>query len=363
MLCTPWVIDECEGADAANVPEFVSYPRMIGAMEMLERIKRNVGVYKLRHGEDAWKRAVQSVARHTELAKTVERPISRAYFKLIEIARTTAIVAPRTSLHLCEAPGGFAQAVLSEFPDCARVFVTSLSNAKRTPTASVPCFSNYLLRQAKVALLDAEGGDILLQNVRDAVVNAVTDVDLITADGGIDMDSEPELTEAACAALCACQTEVALRCQAINGTFVLKLFTLEQPVTRELIALLTRNYATVSLLKPNTSHPVNDERYLVCQGFRGLQAPLPTLGDCAVSGYLSRLVDGLNPAWEQSVNTVIVDMAMQQREALLRALSFSCTSPKEARTTPKDRSTTHRRGEFAPDRSSRRPRKYSRSSR
>ena len=65
-------------------------------------------MYKLRHGEDAWKRAVQSVARHTELAKTVERPISRAYFKLIEIARTTAIVAPRTSLHLCEAPGGFA---------------------------------------------------------------------------------------------------------------------------------------------------------------------------------------------------------------------------------------------------------------
>jgi 23S rRNA U2552 (ribose-2'-O)-methylase RlmE/FtsJ len=47
------------------------------------------------------------------MSNVVQDPVSRAYFKMIEIIRTNVIKPPTESLHLCEAPGGFAQAVLS----------------------------------------------------------------------------------------------------------------------------------------------------------------------------------------------------------------------------------------------------------
>ena len=41
--------------------------------------------------------------------KQSEKVISRAYFKLREIMLSCAVAEPRTTVHLCEAPGGFIQ--------------------------------------------------------------------------------------------------------------------------------------------------------------------------------------------------------------------------------------------------------------
>ena len=60
------------------------------------------------------------------MSNVVQDPVSRAYFKMIEIIRTNVIKPPTESLHLCEAPGGFAQAVLSEFPSLHTAHATSL---------------------------------------------------------------------------------------------------------------------------------------------------------------------------------------------------------------------------------------------
>lgn len=357
MLCTPWVLDRCEALVALERPEFVAYPTSTCSLDALDRAKSNVGAYKVRNGEDRWKEAVASVAAPLRLESVVERPITRAYFKLVEIARTTVVPAPRRALHLCEAPGGFAQAVLSEFPTCERVFVASLSG-DRLPK-SAPAFSRYLLHQRNVVHLDVpDDGDVLRPSVRDALTRAAPGCDLITADGGIDMDSEPELTEAACAALVACQADVALRAQALGGTFVLKVFTITQPVTREIVALLTQHYSCVSLLKPKTSHPVNDERYVVCQGYHGRGPPLPALGDCTGRKYLARLTKGLDARWEDQLHHIVLDMAMQQRQALLRALAFKSTS--SAAAAPPRAGGSRPEGASAPAARPERPYEYPR---
>jgi hypothetical protein len=62
----------------------------------------------------------------------------------------------------------------------------------------------------------------------------------------------------------------ALHIQEINGTFILKIYDCGFELTRQLILLLAVFYSVVRIVKPITSRPGNSERYLLCEGFRGI---------------------------------------------------------------------------------------------
>ena len=92
----------------------------------------------------------------------------------------------------------------------------------------------------------------------------------ITADGGFDYSVDYNYQEQASSKLIFSQIITALKCQAINGTFICKIFDINLFITVEMIYLLHLFYKEVIIYKPFTSRIANSEKYLVCTGFKGI---------------------------------------------------------------------------------------------
>ena len=94
----------------------------------------------------------------------------------------------------------------------------------------------------------------------------------MTGDGGIECigDKEFEYQEVFNVKLFLGEIIAALRVQAEGGTFILKIYDCCFRLTRQLLMLLALYYGKVQIVKPITSRPGNSEKYLLCQGFRGI---------------------------------------------------------------------------------------------
>jgi 23S rRNA U2552 (ribose-2'-O)-methylase RlmE/FtsJ len=312
MLCTPIVLPRTD-ITMRTAPLYASKPPVCCGDSELEMLKARVGETRNALGDVAWKKMVSGTEEAALIVGRTQNPPSRAYFKLLEIIRTCAIHVRGASLHLCEAPGGFAQATLDE-TDASSVVVTTLASG------NVPKFATSLLRQKNVTVLAdvPREADILCAEVRDRIVDACAGAAFVTADGASNNEDCPQLTEARSAILFLQQVFTALRVQAKGGTFVVKVFGLSMRSTLEGIALLTGCYATVSLLKPRSSRAVNDERYIVCQDFLGCPPTLPTLN--RESGAYLCSVAEVAPAWILHMDSVVSGLHEVQKSAIRRAL-------------------------------------------
>lgn len=238
-------------------------PELDGCMTVRERlatIKARVPVVQARIGMKRWNYIVntQSVM---ERHNRNRRVINRAYHKMHEIAMSCVLPTVCTSLHLCEAPGGFVQCV---------------SDHMRSPGGVWTWRAVTLQEGISIAtdtLLPSDRGRFLLANVlrnEDTLVEELRTtfpdgVCLVTADGATNMNHE-RIEEEHLPLLLA-QARIALRCLKGGGVFVIKVFECLHPCTRDLIAQLTHCFDTVSLIKPNASRPTNSERYVVCRSF------------------------------------------------------------------------------------------------
>jgi len=92
-------------------------------------------------------------------------------------------------------------------------------------------------------------------------------LDLITSDGKIKTDNihtqEPESYQ-----LLLSEIIAALKVQAINGSFVLKVFETFTIPTLKLIYLLSSFYKNTYIYKPFYSRPYNSEKYIICKDFK-----------------------------------------------------------------------------------------------
>lgn len=90
-------------------------------------------------------------------------------------------------------------------------------------------------------------------------------VNLVTGDGGFDLEDMPQLKEMYSTRLILCQIAIALGILAERGNMVLKIFNSLTSVSAQLIALLTLVFNDVYIFKPISSRPINSERYIVCK--------------------------------------------------------------------------------------------------
>ena len=296
MRCVPWKLPSIHGDEKEHCD--CNFPTPYNDVQnMLLQTKSKIGDYKLKHGCAAWSSAASQIDKKITLGKE-KKPINRAYYKLVELIETCILAEPKTSLHLCEAPGGFVQAALEKYPKMQGAYMHSLL------ADGAPYFSHLLLHNLKTHLLRMYDGDINCPQVRQGIKKEVETVEFITADGAVDSDVHPEYTEENNQQVLYNEIETALSAQSIGGTLVVKVFGITLPPTYIAIAHLCRCYESVHLTKPTTSRGVNDERYIVCTKFTGsaeLQKKVPTL-------------------WLQEVQSISSEFALKQTKCIEDAL-------------------------------------------
>jgi len=203
------------------------------------------------------------------------RPSSRAFFKLYEMLKYFNIKINDTgvSASLCDAPGGYIQALLKEFPDInwyAQSLYVGSDALKIDKDVDIP------ERWLKGG--DNTGNLYNLDNIlafREQLLEKTKSLaDIITADGGFSTEFDPNNQEQLCFQLIFAEIVAALHCQKISGTFICKIFDTITSPTAQLIILLRYFYTKVFIIKPRTSRYSNSEKYLVCIGFRGISTDL-----------------------------------------------------------------------------------------
>jgi 23S rRNA U2552 (ribose-2'-O)-methylase RlmE/FtsJ len=223
------------------------------ALAALAAAKARVPVVRAAVGPRRWQAAVAGPPPPTEVAVA-----SRAYHKMREIWRSCALPVPERSLHLCEAPGGFVQAV-ADGVDEAEASGAVWSWVATSLGAPHPEPAWALLPMARGTF--HWGHDVFADD--DEVVPAGA-FDLVTADGAVEMDHAD--LEAAHWPLLWAQTRAALRALRVGGTLVIKCFEVgDARTTQRWVAWLTTRFRRVSLIKPRTSRATNSERYLVAR--------------------------------------------------------------------------------------------------
>ncbi|CAF0952969.1 unnamed protein product [Rotaria magnacalcarata] len=213
---------------------------------------------------------------------------TQAWAKMYEILANFDLINdvnknPRlTTLHLCEAPGAFISA-LNHF------LVTREENRNIEWQWFAQTLNPYYEHdESTVAMLidddriiyhtidekrwdfgiDNSGNIMNEENINYYISRFQSmDIHLITADGSFDVQNNPGEQEGLVYPLLKTEVYVALSCLITHGNFILKLFTMFEQVTIDLIHLLYRTFRQISMFKPQTSKKGNSEVYVICIDF------------------------------------------------------------------------------------------------
>ena len=203
------------------------------------------------------------------------KPLSRSYFKMIEIMNTFHINyrEPIHSFHLAEGPGGFIEALVKtrNCKEDTYIGMTLLDENKND--SNIPAWkkSDLFLKSNPNVFLengsDQTGNILSLENFEYVIGKYPSKMELITADGGFDFSIDFNLQECSIGKLLFAQVAYALCLQKYKGKFILKIFDCFMQHTIDILYILSSFYEKVYIMKPQTSRYANSEKYIVCLGF------------------------------------------------------------------------------------------------
>ncbi|XP_075392439.1 cap-specific mRNA (nucleoside-2'-O-)-methyltransferase 2 [Tenrec ecaudatus] len=191
------------------------------------------------------------------------------------------------SLHLCEAPGAFISSLnhylkSHQFP-CEWSWVANTLNPYHEANDNLIMIMDDRLIANTLHWWyfgPDNTGDIMslkyLLGLQDFTSSMAT-IHLVTADGSFDCQGNPGEQEALVSSLHYCEVVTALMTLGSGGSFVLKMFTLFEHCSINLMYLLNCSFDQVHVFKPATSKAGNSEVYVVCLHYRGREAIHPLL--------------------------------------------------------------------------------------
>ena len=218
---------------------------------------------------------IHSCLPHMNYSIAKVKPVSRAFFKLIEIYKHFNILNNYNSLksfHLAEGPGGFieATAYMRSNPLDTYYGITLTND----DDYSIPGWkkSEQLFKTYKNIIIEkgrtGNGNLYNIDNYKHMATYYKNSMNVITADGGFDFSGDFSKQENNAFRLLFTQIAYAIVMQKYNGVFILKIFDVFLKSTTQLIYLLNCFYKKVYIVKPNTSRHANSEKYLVCKYFK-----------------------------------------------------------------------------------------------
>lgn len=208
------------------------------------------------------------------------QPLSRSYFKMIELWDLLGLTAKATA-HSAEGPGGFLEAIqdrvtVNGTPAIPMIAMTLKSNERTVPGWRKS--QSFLQSYPEVHITygaDNTGNLYTLAN-QDAFAATAADrllpygkADVYTADGGFDFSADFNGQENTVQRLLIAEALAGLTTLSQGGTMILKLFDMKSRATLEFIWALSSCFDKTALMKPYTSRPANSERYWIGSGFHG----------------------------------------------------------------------------------------------
>tara|TARA_B100000902_G_scaffold399774_1_gene472457 strand:- start:380 stop:1576 length:1197 start_codon:yes stop_codon:yes gene_type:complete len=204
------------------------------------------------------------------------KPISRAFFKILEIYNTFNIIDnSRKSIntfHLAEGPGGFIEAtsfIRKNSLDNYYGMTLIDKNNKYIPGWNKA--QDFLKKNKNIYIekgLDDTGNLYNVDNYNYCANKYGNSMDIITGDGGFDFSIDYNRQEGMSIRLIFTQIIYALSMQKKGGCFIIKIFDIFLKPTSQLIYLLSTFYEKLFIIKPNTSRYANSEKYIVCLNFK-----------------------------------------------------------------------------------------------
>lgn len=218
---------------------------------------------------------VHTTIPHKKKSVSKYKPLSRSYFKMIEMLQIFNIQYnndPINTFHLAEGPGGFIEAIANVRNNLNDKYIgITLLDDKNDP--NIPAWKkteNFLRKYPNVYIENGEDntGNILsINNFKHCINKYGSSMNLITADGGFDFSVDFNRQEINISTLLFAQISYALMLQKHKGSFILKIFDCFMHHTIDCLTILTSFYEKVYIVKPNTSRYANSEKYIVCKGF------------------------------------------------------------------------------------------------
>lgn len=262
------------------------------------------------------------------------KPISRSYFKLIEILNIFNFDFPKqmNTFHLAEGPGGFIEAI-SNFRKNKNDSYYGFTLMKRSN--DVPKWGkiqDFLRNHKNIHLVYGpkhDGNLYFKHNLDFFKQQYYNQFDFLTADGGFDYSVDFNKQEENSINLIFCEVLYALVLQKTNGSFVLKVFDCFHRQTIEILLLLTYFYKEVYVYKPNTSREANSEKYIICKGFQNHSNRVSIINKLAkgfTEIYENQLVSifnhDMNSLYLSKVEEVNAIYGQQQIENILVTLNY-----------------------------------------
>jgi len=239
---------------------------------------------------------IHSIIPHKKRSVSKYKPISRSYFKMIEMMQLFDFFPDKNqpskkyfhrnvqhppglppndhiqTFHLAEGPGGFIQAFARyrQNPKDTYIGITLLDEND----VNIPSWkksATFLKENPNIILengIDGTGNILSIDNFKGCLTKyGEGSMDFITGDGGFDFSMDFNNQEVYITKLLFAQIAYAICLQKEGGTFVLKLFDIFMKHTIDIIAILSSFYDKVYITKLLTSRYANSEKYLVCIGF------------------------------------------------------------------------------------------------
>ena len=203
-------------------------------------------------------------------------PLSRSFFKMIELLNVLNFFENKSkvnklrTLHLCEGPGGFIEALYHKAGELQRNIRVSYAITLRSSHQMIPGWRRatpFLQRHPTVKLVygPTNTGDIY-DHENQAYLKELCKrqpVHLITADGGFDFSDDFHAQERMIFRLLVSSSLIALQTLTQDGDFILKIFDIQSQVTRDFLTIIGSCFKRWTIYKPVTSRPCNSEWYFI----------------------------------------------------------------------------------------------------
>jgi 23S rRNA U2552 (ribose-2'-O)-methylase RlmE/FtsJ len=269
------------------------------------------------------------------------KPISRAFFKLIEIFNTFHILdnfknTKIKTFHLAEGPGGFIEALsYLRFNKGDIYYGMTLIDNDNCKIPGWKKTEDFLKKNMNVVIekgSDGTGNLYNPDNLRYIMNKYRNSMEVVTGDGGFDFSIDYNKQEKMALQLIYAQIIYAIVLQKKGGYFILKVFDTFTKASVDLLYLLSCFYDKVHIMKPNTSRAANSEKYIICSIFKYTDTSMffneflsslamlnnINLDDTSINRFLNLNINFKYISTIREINTILSQQQMQNISRTLK---------------------------------------------